>query len=675
MLNIGTNYHPHDWPAARRPEDIRMMRECGLGIVRIGHQCWDSFEPSEGNFQFEWFDEVMEGFLKAGIRVIIDIATRPAPIWLHLKYPTINITDSNGARHYPHTVYMEDVGSPAFQEYAFRYADRLTRRYASHGALEAFGLCNELGAGFISFSEEARSRFVNWLKKKYPSIDELNRAWATHRWCRRVSAFEDIMLPPPAEGDIKGAPEKTLDMYRFFSDEIIEYIRNLKEIVSKNAPGVRTVSNFWHTFSGFGFDYPKINKGIVDTPGIGFYPGINPEDTKSLLGACMELLIAKGENEKPVWCLEFQTGGFGGYACPKKAMRMYAYLTLVHRAQTVCGWTWRTMLGGEEQYLYGLLDHDGEPSRKYFEFKQIASEFKKLEHMGFPRYARPEIAIAYSYESWRVMKYKPSHYSTDYYSQLIHTYKALFDDNMDCSIIDLRDSAMDYKIILIPGYCLMDEVSAQAIRRYVDNGGTVVMTAYSAKVNEEGQAFDTTLPGRLSDVFGIRAAAFERCVTHNSDVIEGGQERAKLKIRREAPCVLLNGEKYEFPIDTYEILEPRTAEVFASLGNLDEELPAVTVNSYGKGKAYYVAVPAHEGILKPLLRYLCPELDINAGNRTPEGVVSRNLELGQVLYINITGETKEIPLTNSVKSLYSGKVHNGVLTLEKYEVDVVEEIE
>lgn len=41
-----------------------------------------------------------------------------------------------------------------------------------------------------------------------------------------------------------------------------------------------------------------------------------------------------------------------------------------------------------------------------------------------------------------------------------------------------------------------------------DGGGTALMTAFSAKVDEHGQWFDTPQPGRLSDVFGLKTNAF-----------------------------------------------------------------------------------------------------------------------------------------------------------------------
>ena len=82
-LYIGTNYHPHDWEEERWEVDIDLMKKAGVNTVRLGHLCWDSFEPDEGVYTFEWFDKVMDSFEKAGIKVVLDISLRPAPIWVH----------------------------------------------------------------------------------------------------------------------------------------------------------------------------------------------------------------------------------------------------------------------------------------------------------------------------------------------------------------------------------------------------------------------------------------------------------------------------------------------------------------------------------------------------------------------------------------------------------------
>lgn len=47
-LYIGTNYHPHDWPKERWEKDFQLMKEAGFDTVRLGHLCWDSYEPEDG---------------------------------------------------------------------------------------------------------------------------------------------------------------------------------------------------------------------------------------------------------------------------------------------------------------------------------------------------------------------------------------------------------------------------------------------------------------------------------------------------------------------------------------------------------------------------------------------------------------------------------------------------
>ena len=83
-LYVGTNYHPHDDKNIEKiKRDIQLMKAAGFNAVRMGHLAWDSYEPSEGKFDFAWFDKVMDLMNEAGIKVMLDIAIHPAPLWLH----------------------------------------------------------------------------------------------------------------------------------------------------------------------------------------------------------------------------------------------------------------------------------------------------------------------------------------------------------------------------------------------------------------------------------------------------------------------------------------------------------------------------------------------------------------------------------------------------------------
>ena len=149
-LYIGANYHPHDWPEERWPKDIAMMQESGFNVIRLGHLCWDSFEPEEGRYTFEWFDQVMDLCAEAGLSVVLDLPARPAPTWVHRLCPGCNIGAKSGRPVPAVRRYMEDVADPDYQRYALRFVEKLASRYREHPALMAFGLCNEQGSGYPS---------------------------------------------------------------------------------------------------------------------------------------------------------------------------------------------------------------------------------------------------------------------------------------------------------------------------------------------------------------------------------------------------------------------------------------------------------------------------------------------------------------------------------------------
>ena len=498
-LFVGANYHPHDSGPEIWARDIQLMQKAGLRVVRIGHLAWDSCEPKDGQFNFEWFDQVMDQMQAAGIKVILDIAVRPAPLWLHHKHPSMNVADVNGNVQYPNHRYMEDVGDPYFQQHALRFTDALVRQYAQHPSLLAFGVDNEPGDGPISYSPTVRARYITWLQAKYSSVENLNKAWAGQRWSRRISEFDEVGLP--GSGSVAGSPERMLDFRRFVSDEVNGYLIKLVDRVNALAPGVLITGNWWYYSHKKYFDYAGIAySGKVNRGGCGFYPGNSLHRNEGVQQALFGIARIQYENTSPFWCTEFTT-----MTAVPGSIRKSAYASLMLGNQLVCAWTWQSMHAGEEQFLEGMLDWDGQPNRKYDEYQTIAAEFRKIERYGFPYRPQPEVALAFSFPSQIASERFPELHE----EQVQTAFNCFHKRNVDTRVVDLTRSELRYKLVVLPGVAVMDEISAGKIREYVQEGGTVVMTGQSAILDENNQVFATTLPGRLSDVFGIRVSGFE----------------------------------------------------------------------------------------------------------------------------------------------------------------------
>jgi beta-galactosidase len=177
------------------------------------------------------------------------------------------------------------------------------------------------------------------------------------------------------------------------------------------------------------------------------------------------------------------------------------------------------------------------------------------------------------------------------------------------------------------------------------------MTGYSAKADEHALWFNTPLPGRLADVFGLHTNAF---------------------YRSEKPLQMMVDGKVQTSKDTYyEVLELDTAKPLANFLNTPEKSPAVTINHYGKGQAIYLATAGQPSMIGPLVRSLYAKLGIVRGPETPAGVYARVVD-GRTLYVNSTTEPKTIPIDGTKTGALSGQRYTSTLRLAPYGVELLQ---
>ena len=179
------------------------------------------------------------------------------------------------------------------------------------------------------------------------------------------------------------------------------------------------------------------------------------------------------------------------------------------------------------------------------------------------------------------------------------------------------------------------------------------MTGYSAKVDQNAQWFQTTLPGGLSDVFGLRTAAFYR---NDSGV-----------------RFTLNGEPFNSTATYYELLEPRTAKALGEITNsyLPDVFPALTVNQFGKGRAYYLATESNATAIGPAIELVKKAVGIEDGPHTPDGVYARVVQ-GRTFFVNTNYQSVTFPIEGTKRGLLSGKSFEGKITLPAKGADLIE---
>jgi beta-galactosidase len=210
----------------------------------------------------------------------------------------------------------------------------------------------------------------------------------------------------------------------------------------------------------------------------------------------------------------------------------------------------------------------------------------------------------------------------------------------------------------------MDDATATKIRDFVKKGGTVIMTSNSAIVDESGQVFATTRPGRLNDVFGIRVGSYEETEALN-EISRKAYKGKRLEFTYK-------GKATDTQSTRFDIIQPKGAEVIGSLTSLDKDYPIMTSNKYGKGRAIYVGLPAKGEVLGSLLDDLIVEFGIKKGPDVPSGIMARQIDKNHFLYLNVSGELKEIQMKGSSRSILFDKDYTGNFTIAPYEPEFIE---
>ncbi|MBN2683778.1 MAG: beta-galactosidase trimerization domain-containing protein, partial [Pontiellaceae bacterium] len=411
----------------------------------------------------------------------------------------------------------------------------------------------------------------------------------------------------------------------------------------------------WYYSSLKYFDYSSMAySGKMTRHGAGFYPGVSLTTNWGVMNALFGISRIQFESQNPFWCSEFTT-----MTAVPNSIRKSAYATLMYGNQMVCGWTWQSMWAGEEQYLIGMVDWDGVPNRKYDEYKQMATEFKKIEKY-FPYKPKAEVGLAFSFPSQIASKYFPEQHD----NQLQACWDLFYWRNMDSSIVEVSRSSLDYKLLFVPGVAVMDATTAAKIRDFVEGGGTVVMTMNSAIVEPSGQVFRMTRPGLLDDVFGIRLGSYEETEAMN-EISRKSFRGKRLEVSYKDQIINLESTRFD-------LVDLTGADLLGQITSLDKDYPIITSNSYGKGRAIYVGLPAGGEVLGPLLDDLIKELEIKKGPQVPSGIMARQIDDTHFLYLNVSGEPKEIIIDTKSRSILYEKEYNGNFTIAPYEPEFIE---
>jgi len=623
-FRFGVCYYPEQWPESVWEADGRRMRECGVNTIRLGEFGWALMEPQQGHYDFSLFDRAIETFGRHGIKTIFGTPTATPPKWLTHKYPEVLHVFETGRPANDQSRRQYCYNSPVYRRLSRKVVGALALHYRGNTNIIGWQIDNEMNnENPECFSESCRAAFRTWLRQKYGTLDELNARWGTVVWSQTYSAWAQIDLPFPTPACHN--PGLMLDFKRFISASATDFLNEQVEILRRFRPNdFLTHNGVFKNINYYGFSR------ALDLYAFDNYPTFD-ESPRYQTGATLTLVRGFTGH---MMIMEQLTGPAGQtylLRTPRPGeMRLWAMQAVAHGADGMLHFRWRSARRGAEEYWYGVVDHDDVPRARYADFQQEGRELQRIGPQVFGSKVVSEIAAIKDFEAGWVFDYQ---YLTKEVS-VGAVYDALFQAASEQRHnIDFVSPATDlsaYKLVFAPQIALMDGELAGRLRRFVEQGGTLVMSAQSAIKDRDNAFTAATIPIALTNLFGLELESFQtyQPASHNKNAVrfdDGGPP----------------------PVQVFaEVLRPTTARV---IGRWErdylKDLPAATELRFGKGKAVYYGSLFNVESARYLIKRFSSELGLRPLlSNTPEQVeVTRRSKGSTEFYFLLNhGDTRAI---------------------------------
>ncbi|MGC9453524.1 MAG: beta-galactosidase [Phycisphaerae bacterium] len=511
----GAAYYPELW-RDKVDEDIRLMREAGMDLVRVGEFAWSSFEPEEGRYDLDWLREVLDKCHAAGIDVVLCTPTPTPPRWLTVKYPEVLRVDIDGQpfehgsrQHVSHV-------SARYREFSRKITEKLASEFGKHPAVVAWQTDNEFLCHVDGdFGPETEHAWHEWLKDKYGTIENLNDIWGTYIWSEDYRSFGQVPMARKTPfgggaGTFRGQHHCSLakDWGHFISETVAAFQREQVEIIRKHSDAPITHNQIADD-RVFGEDvFADLDFTATDI----YAPHENTWGVQYKLDWLRALKRRNDGTYEPYMILETSPSHNGSTQTghdthPDGFLRAEAALHMAMGGRAFCYWLWRQQKSGAEMCHGSVVTSWGTPSVGWRNVRQVTELFEAAGELFTELPPAPaEIAM---HES----KHTRAHMTRS--EKLWGDVKGMGTVVQQCyrAMLEVglwRDVCFDsadfspYKAVVSPFQSVLTGEFIDKMAAFVRDGGTWVAGPMSGCRTEYGTVHTDAGLGRLDELAGVR---------------------------------------------------------------------------------------------------------------------------------------------------------------------------
>ena len=553
----------------------------GMGMNVFRHWfMWASIENAPGRYDWADYDCMVQLEGQNRIKVVIAENVTGAPEWMWDKYPEARRLDREGVEGNPGSATGSATGSCPLcldnedvRAQAEKFLTALVERYRDKPAVLGYDVWNE-GSLQECTCAASQAKFREWLKVKYGTIDALGRAW--HRY-----SLGDWASVHPPRGNV-GYPD-SLDWLAFCRDNAIRLLRWRTELIHRLDPQARITAHGtgalteieWRTAADVdSYGYTWVASRHTNAPWMQF--------------RAVDWTRAASHG-KPFWHAE-ATGGplwlqpqvlnrplEDGRSSDEKDVRVWSLIDMAAGATGIQFTRWRPLLDGPLFGAFGPMGMDGSVTPRAEMAGQLARWANAHADLWKSRPVKGDVGIVFVQESMDFASVQGTGGGgrgaaaeggggNNCAQSMQGAYQAFFDSNIQADFVGIDDIG-NYPLIYLPYPELLKQSTADKLRAYVANGGTLVSEGCPGYFGDGGRVGTVQPNLGLDEVFGARETYVQFTPDLLTKLIATVQERK------------IGGQYF---LQEYQLAGGQAAGQFAN-GHL-----AAVEHAFGRGKTLLI---------------------------------------------------------------------------------------
>ncbi len=515
MIYHGAAWYPELWPE-RVDDDLRLMKEAGINLIRAGEFAWSAMEPQEGVYDLNWLGEALDKCLSAGIKAILCTPTPTPPRWLTEKYPETMRIDSDGLpyvhgsrQHVSHT-------SPVYRRFSRQITEKLAQAFGGHPALIAWQLDNEFLCHVDGdFSDSARSAWHSWLQTRYGAIEALNQAWGAGVWSQTYQSFEQVPLPRKTPfhnepGTQTGQHNCSLELHwgLFVSDTVVEFAEEQAEIIRRYSSAPITHNHIKHERLIAQDLFENLDFAATD-----FYAEYTSLwRTFRTLDWMRGAKMNRGLQTAPYMVLETAPShngavSVGHRAHPRGFLAAEALIFLGMGGNAFCYWLWRQQRGGAEMCHGSVITAWGTPSVGWREVKGVTALIQSISPILRDLPPAPAPLAVHDPKRSRVHLLRAEQFSDNcgVFSTQRYIYRPLLELGFWRDIRFENADVSSYRAVISPFMPILTDELIDRMEAFMAQGGTWIVGPLSGVRTADGCVPVNAGLGRLDAIAGVRS--------------------------------------------------------------------------------------------------------------------------------------------------------------------------